>query len=167
MSDQPSNGQDPQAGANALPINVLVQYVKDFSFENPNAPQSLLPNEAQPQVNIGVDVGIRAVGEDVFEVMLNLRAEAKAGETATFLVDLSYGGLFQLVGVPEEHRHAVLFIEGARLLFPFARSIVADATRDGGYPPLMINPIDFTDLYRRKLAELQAQQDNQPQQPPF
>ncbi len=167
MSDQPSNGQDPQAGANALPINVLVQYVKDFSFENPNAPQSLLPNEAQPQVNIGVDVGIRAVGEEVFEVMLNLRAEAKAGDTATFLVDLSYGGLFQLVGVPEEHRHAVLFIEGARLLFPFARSIVADATRDGGYPPLMINPIDFTDLYRRKLAEMQAQQDNQPQQPPF
>lgn len=167
MSDQAANGQDQQGGANALPINVLVQYVKDFSFENPNAPQSLLPSEVQPQVGIGVDVGVRAVGDEVFEVMLNLRAEAKAGENTQFLVDLSYGGLFQLVGVPEEHQHAVLFIEGSRLLFPFARSIVADATRDGGYPPLMINPIDFTDLYRRKLAESQAQPGEQPQQPPF
>lgn len=167
MSDQPSNGQDQQAGAASLPIHVLVQYVKDFSFENPNAPQSLLPSDVQPQVNIGVDVAVRQAADEVFEVLLNLRAEAKAGEATHFLVELSYGGLFQLPGIPEEHRHAVLSIEGARMLFPFARAIVADATRDGGYPPLMINPIDFADLYRRKLAELQTAQDQQPQQPPF
>ncbi len=149
MSDQ-SNGQDQ--GPGTLPMNVLVQYVKDFSFENPNAPQTLLPGQPQPQVNIGVDVQVRPAADDIYEVSLQLRAEAKQGETVAFLVELSYGGLFQIAGLPQEHLRPVLMIEGPRLLFPFARAIVADATRDGGYPPLMINPIDFTDLYRRQAA---------------
>ncbi|WP_431856813.1 protein-export chaperone SecB [Azospirillum sp.] len=149
MSDQ-SNGQDQ--GPGTLPMNVLAQYVKDFSFENPNAPQTLLPGQPQPQVNIGVDVQVRPAADDIYEVSLQLRAEAKQGETVAFLVELSYGGLFQLAGIPQEHLRPILMIEGPRLLFPFARAIVADATREGGYPPLMLNPIDFADLYRRQMA---------------
>lgn len=149
MSDQ-SNGQDQ--GPGTLPMHVLAQYVKDLSFENPNAPQTLLPGQPQPQVNIGVDVQVRPAADDIYEVSLQLRAEAKQGETVAFLVELSYGGLFQIVGLPEEHLRPVLMIEGPRLLFPFARAIVADATREGGYPPLMLNPIDFADLYRRQMG---------------
>ncbi|HEY0835407.1 MAG TPA: protein-export chaperone SecB [Azospirillum sp.] len=168
MSDQVVNGED-QGGAQALPLHVLAQYVKDLSFENPNAPQSLLPGQPQPQVNIGVDVQARLAADEVYEVALHLRCEAKQGETVAFLVELAYAGLFQLPGLAEEHHRPVLMIEGARMLFPFARAIVAEATREGGYPPLMINPIDFADLYRRQLGAQAEQQAQAPQggQPPF
>lgn len=161
MSDQ-SNGQDQ--GPGTLPMHVLAQYVKDLSFENPNAPQTLLPGQPQPQVNIGVDVQVRPAADDIYEVSLQLRAEAKQGDTVAFLVELSYGGLFQIVGLPQEHLRPVLMIEGPRLLFPFARAIVADATREGGYPPLMLNPIDFADLYRRQMG---AEQDEGGQETAF
>ncbi len=150
MSDQ-INGQDQ--GPGMMPMHVMAQYVKDFSFENPNAPQTLMPNQPQPQVNIGVDVQVRPLADDVYEVSLQLRAEAKQNETIAFLVELSYAGLFQLPGLPQEHLRPVLMIEGPRLLFPFARAIVAETTRDGGYPPLLLNPIDFADLYRRQMSD--------------
>ena len=142
----------------ASPITVLAQYIKDFSFENPNAPQSLMAGQPQPQVSVGVDVQAQGVGDNMFEVSLEVRAEAKQGENVAFLVELKYSGVFQLNGVPEEHVAPVVMIEGPRLLFPFARAIVADATRDGGYPPLMLAPFDFVDLFRRKAAAAQAQQ---------
>mgnify|MGYP001332568794 CR=1 FL=1 len=165
MSDQQTNGQDQEA-ATSLPMHVLAQYVKDLSFENPNAPQSLLPGQPQPQVNIGVDVQAQPMGEDVYEVVLKLHCEAKQGEGVAFLVEVAYGGLFQLPGLPQEHHRAVLLIEGPRMLFPFARAIVAGCTQDGGFPPLMINPIDFVDLYRRQTgAQAQGQQGEQ--QSPF
>jgi preprotein translocase subunit SecB len=151
MSDQ--NGA--QSRPNALPIVINAQYVKDFSFENPNAPQTLLPGQPAPQVSVGVDVRGQQVGENLHEVVLDMRCEAKVGENTAFLVELSYAGLFTIQGIPEEHVRAVLLIEAPRLLFPFARAIVADATRDGGYPPLMINPIDFTELYRRQMSQSQ------------
>lgn len=158
MSDQ----QDQ--AASSLPMHVLAQYVKDLSFENPNAPQSLLPGRPQPQVNIGVDVQVQPMGEDVYEVVLKLNCEAKHDEATAFLVEIAYAGLFQLPGLPQEHHRAVLLIEAPRMLFPFARAIVAAATQDGGYPPLMINPIDFMDLYRRQHAaqgaEGEASQDS-------
>ncbi|WP_298377868.1 protein-export chaperone SecB [Azospirillum sp.] len=165
MSDQPSNGAE-QTQASSLPMHILAQYVKDFSFENPNAPQSLLPNQPQPQVNIGVDVQAQAVGEDIYEVVLQLRCEARQGEGVAFLAELTYGGLFQLPGLPQEHHRPVLMIEAPRMLFPFARSIISTATREGGYPPLMINPIDFADLYHRQ-GQAAAATAEQPQQPPF
>lgn len=165
MSDQLSNGAEQSSQASSLPMHVLAQYVKDLSFENPNAPQSLLPNQPQPQVNIGVDVQAQLVGEDVYEVTLQLRCEARQGETVAFIVELSYGGLFQLPGLPQEHHRPVLMIEGPRMLFPFARAIVSSATREGGYPPLLVNPIDFADLYHRQGAQAAAAE--QPQQPPF
>jgi preprotein translocase subunit SecB len=153
-----TNGGQSGAETGAQPqqtppqLNVMGQYIKDFSFENPNAPQTLLPGQAAPQVSVGVDVRSQQVGETLYEVVLEMRCEAKIGENTAFLVDLSYAGLFTITGLAEEHIKPVLLIEAPRLLFPFARAIVADATRDGGYPPLMINPIDFTDLYRRQVA---------------
>lgn len=164
MSDQQANGAD-QNQASSLPMHVLTQYVKDLSFENPNAPHSLLPNQPQPQVNIGVDVQVQPMGDDVYEVALGLRCEAKQGEATAFLVELSYAGLIQLMNIPQEHHRPILMIEGARLLFPFARSIVSTATREGGYPPLLINPIDFADLYQRQMAAQAEEQ--QTSQPPF
>lgn len=168
MSDQ-VNGAGAQAAQS--PISVLAQYVKDFSFENPNAPESLMAGRPQPQVSIGVDVQAQAAGENIYEVALEIRAEAKQGDDVAFIAELTYAGVFQLNGVPEEHVAPVVMIEGPRLLFPFARAIVADATRDGGYPPLMLAPFDFVDMFRRKAAAAQAQQQANgaaPQgQPPF
>lgn len=159
MSDQLSNGAE-QTQASSLPMHILAQYVKDFSFENPNAPQSLMAGQPQPQVSVGVDVQAQGAGENVYEVSLEVRAEAKQGENVAFLVELTYSGVFQLNNVPDEHVAPVVMIEGPRLLFPFARAIVADATRDGGYPPLMLAPFDFVDMFRRKAAAAQAQQAN-------
>ncbi|WP_207485367.1 protein-export chaperone SecB [Arenibaculum pallidiluteum] len=160
MTDQTSagsgNGNDENGGPAALPIMINAQYVKDLSFESPNAPHSLLPNQPQPQVDIGVDVRPQQLGEDVFEVTLAIRAEAKAADKTVFIVELSYGGIFTLKGIPQEHLRPVLMIEGPRLLFPFARAIVSETTRDGGFPPLMLNPIDFAELYRRQIAQAGA-----------
>jgi preprotein translocase subunit SecB len=151
MSDQNGAAQT-RPTPTALPIVINAQYVKDFSFENPNAPQTLLPGQPAPQVSVGVDVRSQQVGDTLYEVILEMRCEAKVGENTAFLVELSYAGLMTLQGLADEHIRPVLLIEGPRLLFPFARAIIADATRDGGYPPLMINPIDFSDLYRRQTA---------------
>ncbi|MBI1206183.1 MAG: protein-export chaperone SecB [Azospirillum sp.] len=168
MSDQssappgkPTNGGDTAAGAQplSLPINVLAQYIKDFSFENPNAPNSLMPNQSAPQVKIQVDVNARPMADAVYEVVLSIRAEATIDEQTVFLAELAYAGLFSLPGIPAEHLRPVLLIEAPRILFPFARAIVAEATKDGGYSPLMINPIDFAELYLRQQP---AQDDAQP-----
>jgi preprotein translocase subunit SecB len=146
-----------EARAGLLPITVNAQYIKDLSIENPNAPMSLRGAQGAPQVNMHVDVrGSRLKGEgleDSYEVVLNIRAEAKNGEETAFIVELSYGGVFTLAEVPAEQRNPALLIAGPTMLFPFARAIIADATRDAGYPPLMVNPIDFADLYRRQLTE--------------
>lgn len=159
MSDQPTSSEPSTdsdgsgttgARPGALPIIINAQYVKDLSFENPNAPRSLMAGQPAPQVSVSANVEAQALAENVYEVVLMLRAEAKSGENTAFLTELSYGGVFTLQGLAPEHHRPVLLIEGARLLFPFARAILAEATRDGGFPPLMINPIDFLDLYRRR-----------------
>jgi preprotein translocase subunit SecB len=156
------NGAD--GGANlppdpdALPqVNILAQYVKDLSFENPNAPVSLQNNSGQPKIDINVNVGARQAGEGVYEVELKLSAAAtfESGQAA-FIAELLYGGIFGLRNVPEEHLELFLVVEAPRLLFPFARRILADATRDGGFPPLMLDPIDFAQLYFARQAQMQA-----------
>ncbi|KPL53110.1 MULTISPECIES: protein-export chaperone SecB [Hyphomicrobiales] len=155
------NGTSMGPGEGAAPsVNVLAQYVKDFSFENPNAPQSLQPREAGPQLNINVNVGARPLSATEFEVDLSLQARAGQGAEVIFAVELVYSGLFRITNVPEEHLHPFVLIECPRLLFPFARQIVADATRNGGFPPLMIDPIDFVALYQQNLAQAQAGQPN-------
>ncbi len=150
MSEDITNGATNGAEQGQPAIAVNVQFVKDLSFENPNAPQSLIQQTA-PSVDVRVDVGARQLGPNVFEVQLTLNATAKHEDNVAFIVELTYGGVFT-VNVPQEHLSPVLLIECPRLLFPFARAIVADAVRDGGFPPLMIQPIDFVDLFRRRAA---------------
>ncbi len=139
-------------GAQQIPIVVNTQYVKDLSFENPNAPQSLVPQAAQPNIEVNVNVQARGLGPNVYEVTLSITCTAKHEAITAFIAEVAYAGVFTLNGVPQESVHPVLLIECPRLLFPFARALVANATRDGGFLPLMIQPIDFLDLYRRQLA---------------
>ena len=137
-------------------LNILAQYIKDLSFENPGAPRSLQSRDKAPSINITVNVNANPLSENDFDVVLSLNAEAKDGDKALFAVELVYGGVFRITGFPQEHILPILFIECPRLLFPFARQIVADATRNGGFPPLMIDPIDFTQMFSQRMAEEQA-----------
>jgi preprotein translocase subunit SecB len=145
--------QIPAAAGEQPQLAIAAQYVKDLSFENPGAPQTLLPSTQAPQIEVGVDVQARQLTEDRFEVDLKISANAKRGEQTLFLVELHYAGLFQLKNIPRDSLQAVCLIECPRILFPFARRVVADATRDGGFPPLMLDPIDFVELYRRQAQQ--------------
>ena len=152
MTDTPT----PQADQPVLQVNG--QYIKDLSLEIPSAPQVFLEAQSEnPDIPIHVDVNASALAPNLFEVVLHLRIEAKLPTKTLFILELDYAGLFT-VNVPEEQVHPVLMIECPRLLFPFARNIVADLTRDGGFPPLMIQPLDFVALYRSRLEEIAAQQ---------
>ncbi|MBU6442380.1 MAG: protein-export chaperone SecB [Alphaproteobacteria bacterium] len=155
FTDLPT-GEDESANADApeVRIQVIGQYVKDLSFENPGAPMTL---NVRPQIDLGVDLQARRVDQERFEIELKLRVSASSEEKTVFLLELVYAGLFLLQNVPEQVLQQVLLIEGPHLLFPFARRIVADAIRDGGMPPLMIEPIDFASLYRSRLAQAQAE----------
>jgi len=150
-----TNGFD-EAAANAPHVSILTQYVKDLSFENPNAPGSL-QMESQPRIEINVNVNARRASEDLYEVELKIEARAFNDETVAFVVDLLYGGLFALRNLPEEALEPFLVVEAPRILFPFARRIVADATRDGGFPPLLLEPIDFGSLYMAQQQQAAAQ----------
>ena len=151
MTDTASN---PNGGSQESPsLNVLAQYIKDLSFENPAAPRSLQARDKAPSININVNVNANPLSDAEFDVVLTLNAEAKEGDKTLFNVELTYGGVFRVTGFPQEHMLPLLFIECPRLLFPFARQIVADATRNGGFPPLMIDPIDFAQMFTQRMAE--------------
>ncbi|MFC0219446.1 preprotein translocase subunit SecB [Pseudochelatococcus lubricantis] len=139
-------------------VSALAQYIKDFSFENPNAPRSLAPQEKSPEISIQVNVGGNQIGEEDYVVDLTLEGKATIDNEVLFAFELVYGGVFRLRNIAAEHVHPTVMIEFPRLLFPFARQIIADAVRNGGFPPLFIDPIDFSALYRQKIAELQAEQ---------
>jgi preprotein translocase subunit SecB len=139
-------------------IHVIAQYVKDLSFENPGAPQSLRASDKPPKLDVNVNVSARPQSEKDFEIELTLEGKAARGEETLFIVEVTYAGVFQVRNVPQEHVQPILLIECPRLLFPFARQIVADATRQGGFPPLMIDPVDFAALYRQRMAQMTAQQ---------
>ena len=128
-------------------MQVLTQYVKDLSFENPGAPMNVA---ARPGIDLGVDLQARRVADDHYEVELRLRVSAKAEDKNIFLLELSYGALILAQGVPEDLLQQILLIEAPQFIFRFARRVVADTVRDGGMPPLMIEPIDFAALYRAK-----------------
>ena len=156
-----TNGGPPAGGAeaNQAPpqLNVLAQYVKDLSFENPNAPRSLQqqPQQQQPKINIQINVNAKPLAEHDFEVELKIEGRAEAPNTLLFSFDLLYAGVFKIQNVPQENVHAIVMIECPRLLFPFAREIIANAVRNGGFPPLMIDPVDFVSLYRQRMADQQ------------
>ncbi len=143
-------------------LNILAQYTKDLSFENPGAPRSLQARDNAPNINIGVNVNANPLSDTDFDVVLSLNAEAKDGDKVVFAAELVYGGVFRITGFPQEHMLPVLFIECPRLLFPFARQIIADVTRNGGFPPLMIDPIDFAQMFSQRMAEEQARAKVQP-----
>ena len=149
----------PNAEAEAQPqLNVLAQYIKDFSFENPNAPRSLQPDQRQPSINIQINVNATPVSETDIEVVLKIEGKAERQNTLLFSFDLAFGGVFRIQNVPQESLHPLVMIECPRLLFPFAREIVANAVRNGGFPPLLLDPVDFVGLYRQRMSELQGQQ---------
>ncbi len=137
-------------------LNVLAQYVKDLSFESPGAPNSLRGRDKAPGININVNVNANPLSDTEFDVNLTLSAKAAFDSDVLFNVELVYGGVFKIEGFPQEHMLPLLFIECPRLLFPFARHIIADATRNGGFPPLMLDPIDFAQMFQQKIAEDQA-----------
>ena len=148
-NENSTNGASPN-------LTILAQYVKDLSFENPGAPRSLQARDKAPDINISVNVNANPLSDSDFDVVLSLNAEAKEGDKILFACELVYGGVFRITGFPQEHMLPLLFIECPRLLFPFARQIVADATRNGGFPPLMIDPIDFATMFSQRVAEEQA-----------
>jgi preprotein translocase subunit SecB len=156
-----NGGPQPQV---AMPqIGVLAQYVKDLSFENPNAPRSLAPSGQQPNINIQVNVDAApSTGTDV-EVTLRLEGKAESQGALLFSFELIFAGVFRIQNVPAESLQPVVLIECPRLLFPFAREIVATTVRNGGFPPLLLDPIDFVSLFRQRLAAAQPSPPPPPQ----
>ena len=144
----PPQGGQPQ-------LNVLAQYIKDLSFENPNAPRTLQQQQQAPAINIQINVGAKPLAANDIEVELKLEGRAEVQGSVLFSFELIYAGVFRIQNVPQESVNALVMIECPRLLFPFAREIIASATRNGGFPPLMIDPIDFVALYRQKMGEMQ------------
>jgi len=151
------------------PLVLNIQYTKDLSFEVPNAPGIYTVLRAAPSVNINLDVQVRKIQEDqtVFEVTLAVRAEGSTTPkangaaveekpTVVFIADLAYSGVFTLNGIPENQQEPILLVECPRLLFPFARNILADVTRDGGFPPVLLGPIDFVGLWQSRRAQAAA-----------
>jgi preprotein translocase subunit SecB len=147
-----SSVTDAPSGPEGFRMQVIGQYVKDLSFENPGAPMSLA---IRPAIDLGVDLQAKRLDQDRYEVELKLRVSAKSEDKTLFLLELLYGGLLMIQNVPEEFLQQMLLIEAPHMLFPFARRVVADTIRDGGMPPLMIEPIDFGALYRARMGEAQ------------
>jgi preprotein translocase subunit SecB len=163
MAEPSTNGEPQWTGdPNGPALNALAQYTRDLSFENPNAPRSLTPQAKQPQISIQVNVGAKQLAESEFEVELKLEGNASIDGETLFAFDLSYCGIFRAQNIPPENMHPVIMIECPRLLFPFARQIVADAVRGGGFPPLYVDPIDFAALYRDRAGQF-AQASTQTQ----
>jgi preprotein translocase subunit SecB len=136
-------------------VQVHAQYVKDLSFENPGAPDSLSNQGTAPNIDVSVDVGARGLSPSQFEVELRITAHATQGEKKAFVIEVLYAGVFTLHNVDEDDLKQVCLIECPRLLFPFARRIMADATRDGGFPPLLLDPIDFAQLFLQSMENSQ------------
>lgn len=166
MTDMP---QETETVRN-MPITVHAQYIKDVSFENPNAPRSLLANAGKPDIQMNINVGLRDLQDadmpGAFEVSLRMRAAAMRGEKTAFIVEVEYAASVTVgEGVPQEAVHPLLMIEVPRLLFPFGRQLISELSQQGGYPALMIAPVDFQALYMQKfakeIAESEAQKSGQ------
>jgi preprotein translocase subunit SecB len=156
--DNSGAGEGKPNGADTQPaIGLLTQYVKDLSVENPNAPDVFQWPEA-PQIDIQFNIGAESVGNEVHEVVLKMTITAASQRGKAYIVDLAYCGLVGMRFIPEDQAHAFLYAEAPRLLFPFARRVVADAVRDAGFPPLMLDPIDFGGLYVQRLQARRAEE---------
>ena len=175
MSDETENKEDaPQedaaeaGAAQGIPqpevppnVRIAAHFIRDLSFENVAA-QEGKTIQGQPEINVTVNLDAAGTGENRYTVGMKVNATAKVQDATRFIVELDYVGIFEITNVPQEHIHPFLFIECPRQILPYARRVVSDVTRDGGYPPLMLDNVDFATLYRHKLAELQAAQAEQP-----
>ncbi len=149
------DGAQPPVGDGQPGIRVLAQFIRDLSFENPRAPDSLNLGNAPPQMDVGVEMNARGRPDGLFEVDLKLTAAANKDGGSVFHCELVYGGLFQISGVEEQAMEPVLMTECPRFLFPFARQIVAEMSAQGGFPPFMLDPIDFAGIYLSQKAQAQ------------
>ncbi len=152
MADESPATTPAAAGSTAPQFRVLAQYIKDLSFENPDPLGALRQGQPAPAIDLGIDVQARRAPNEAYEVDLNINVRAQREQAVAFLCELKYTGLFQFVNVPQDSIEPLLLVEAPRMLFPFARRIVAEATRDGGFPPLYIDPIDFLGLYQKQKA---------------
>ena len=150
-----SEGTAPNAAPEAPNLQVMAQYIKDLSFENPGAAAEI---NQRPQIDLAVDLNAKRLDNDIFEVELKIRVDAKYDGRALFLLEVAYAGVFQLRNIPDTAtQQAILLIQAPHMLFPFVRRIVSDVVRDGGMPPLMIEPIDFMSLYQARVAQAGGQ----------
>ena len=155
MADDTQGAAAPQPRT-APSMNLVGQYIRDLSFENPGAPATLMGGGANPAFNVSISVGVKKQSDEIYAIELTLNAKANREETVLFNVELVYGGIFRIKNVPENQLSPLLMIECPRMLFPYLRRIVSDVTRDGGYPPLNLENIDFLQIYRAELARRQA-----------
>lgn len=169
-SEAPAGTAAPQAASSSArtgagteaQLAVLAQYIKDLSFESPGAPQTLQGPGENPQLKVGVNVSTAPRGDDIYEVALHIEAHAKSDAGVIYNVELMYGSLFRLRNIPQHLMQPVLFVDCPTILFPFVRRVLADVVRDGGFPPLMLDPIDFARLYTQNMARSDAGEPSQP-----
>ena len=154
-----TNSKAPVENEIQTPLSVSAQYIKDLSFENPSAMANVTPTEESPSISIHIEAQAHNLADRSFEVTLRIQVDAKRKEKKVFLLDLEYAGVFTIgKEVPEDYLRPILMIECPRILFPFARNIVASTTQEGGYPALLLTPVDFADLYQRQVAQEQEAQ---------
>lgn len=157
LSDLNLDATQPNGADNLPSAGIITQYIKDLSVENPNAP-AVYQWQEQPNIDLQFNIGADKVNEEVSEVELKVNVTAKTSQGDAYLIELAYCGLVGIRNIPEDQAHAFLFAEAPRMLFPFARRVIADAVRDAGFPPLMIDPIDFNGLY---VQQLQAKREQE------
>lgn len=149
----------PAPGASGQPmLNQVGMYMRDLSFENPGGPQSLLSGGGAPKFNVSINVGVKKQTDDLYAVELTFQAKTERDNAVLFNIELIYGGIFRLRNIAEKDMAPALMIECPRLIFPFARQVLANVTQAGGFPPLLMDPVDFVQIYRQNLANIAAQQ---------
>jgi preprotein translocase subunit SecB len=150
------NPAAPGEDDTAPSMRIVTQFLRDLSFEHPHAPDSLRQGSEQPQIDMGVEMNARGRSDGLYEVDLKLSARATRGDEAVFHVEILYGGLFQITNVPDADMEPVLLVDCPRYLFPFARRVIADVTSEGGFPPFLIDPIDFGAVYMARKAQAEG-----------
>lgn len=158
MADETPGTGNSGAAATGPSLNLIGQYIRDLSFENPGAPASIMIGGPNPGFSVSINVAVKKQADEVYAVELTLNAKAEREKTLLFNVELIYGGVFRLRSVPENQLPPLLMVECPRLIFPFARQVLANVVQQGGFPPLMMEPVDFQALYVQNLRALQAQQ---------
>ena len=161
MADENNINPENLQAEDQRQVSILVQYVKDISFENPGAPQSLQVSEEKPNINVSVDVAAQKLDDNNYEVELKIAATAKREGATLFIAEVDYAGVFSMQNIPEEEIQPALLIFCPSLLFPYVRRVVSDLTRDGGFPALMLDPIDFAQLYQQRMEQMQNEQNEQ------